>query len=491
MSAKLKSVVAQQLPDFVREDYPTFTAFVEAYYDYLDQTEKRNITDVRDIDTTVDEFIEYFKGELNVFGEQDYENIDKVLLMRKIKQVYAAKGSEAAHKFIFRVIFNKTAEISYPWDQVLKASDGKWKQETSIFVNVTSGNANLLPGNRIVITSGNTKIKAYTERVTFIRDNVYEIFIDKNYYGIINVGASVEFEAFAGTIIPTIDNYEILSPGENFKIGDIVVSNTLVGSENVQILFKVTSVDLQGGIKKISIIKFGAGYADDFFVLTSKQALATNSSSFVLSKNSIQQFSLPDSSSIASYQDFGYITNPDYWEAVFSNPSYTGTLLREFLSDTINNQQEQNFTLIRFNLGSTARYQGYYITNDGFTSDAIKLQDSYFYQRYSYLITVDERLEDYKTILKSYLHAAGVAIFGEYQIQNNYAPGVSGELLLDIYQSRASFNTINKGITNEFFNPDDIGGRIRINPYDDGSYVVADYNPGTFQDFNPNTLYTP
>lgn len=483
MTVKVKSVVAQQLPDFVREDYPAFTSFVEAYYEYLDQTNQRNLTDLRDIDNTIDSFVDQFKGELNVYGEQDYANIDKVLLMRKIKEVYTAKGSQAAYKFLFKILFNKTAEISYPWDQVLKASDGKWKQETSIFVEVTSGSATNLPGNRITIISENARIKAYVERVQFIRGNIYEVFIDKNYYGVILSNDTVEFNDFSGTIIPTIDNYEILSPGEGYKIGDIVLANTLVGPDTIQILFKVTRVDANGGIEKITLITFGAGYSDDFFVLTSKQAF-NNASTFALSKDSVQLFSLPDDSYLEKYQDFGYITDPNVWEVIYSNPSYSGTLLREFLSDTFNSQVDVDFALIRFNIGPVARYQGYYTTNDGFTSDVIKLQDSYYYQKYSYLITIDERLEDYKTILKSFIHAAGLKLFGEYQIQNNYAPGVSGELLLDVYTSKATFNTINKTISNKFFNPEDAGGRIRINPYDEGSYMLPDYNPETYQDFN-------
>jgi hypothetical protein len=53
------------------------------------------------------------------------------------------------------------------------------------------------------------------------------------------------------------------------------------------------------------------------------------------------------------------------------------------------------------------------------------IQDSYRYQKYSYLITVDEKLEAYKSLIKSYLHPAGTALFGEYQIQNNFMAGVS------------------------------------------------------------------
>jgi hypothetical protein len=83
---------------------------------------------------------------------------------------------------------------------------------------------------------------------------------------------------------------------------------------------------------------------------------------------------------------------------VFSNPAYAGTLLEQFFTESISDSSvSENFTLIRFDIGPLAKYQGYYYSNDGFLSDGIYLQDSKYYQKYSYLITVDERLQDYKT----------------------------------------------------------------------------------------------
>jgi hypothetical protein len=32
----LKDMAAQQLPEFIRAQYPTFVAFVEAYYEYME-----------------------------------------------------------------------------------------------------------------------------------------------------------------------------------------------------------------------------------------------------------------------------------------------------------------------------------------------------------------------------------------------------------------------------------------------------------------------
>ena len=84
---------------------------------------------------------------------------------------------------------------------------------------------------------------------------------------------------------------------------------------------------------------------------------------------------------------------------------------------------------------SVAKYQGFYASNDGFLDDTIVLQDSYRYQKFSYLVTIDEKLESYKSLIKSYLHPAGTMLFGEYQIQNEYAPGLTVTQELQEYQS--------------------------------------------------------
>jgi hypothetical protein len=482
MSIKLSPIVSKQLPEFVRDDYPYFVSFIEAYYEYLEQYEKRNLLDTRDIDLTVDNFIQYFKSELNIFGESSYDYINNVLLMRKVKQIYTSKGAEPAYKFIFSVIFGKNVDISYPWDQVLKVSDGKWKQEQSLFLKVLTGDINKIPGNDININSNNAKIKVYVERFAYIRDDIYEVFIDRNYYGTINLTDEVIFEDFTAKILPTTTGYKIEKPGSGFKVGDLITANTISGSITIESLLKVTKVDADGGILKLSTIRFGAGYSDDFFVLLNKVAF-TNTSSFSLTKDLAIQFNLPDDSYLTEFNEYGYIVSPNYADPVYSDPTYVGSLLREFYNQTLNNQSNNDYTLVRFNVGPIAKYQGYYISNDGFLDDNIKIQDSYYYQKYSYLLTVDERLQDYATILKSYLHTAGLKLFGEYQIQNNYALNITGQLDVEQYRSKATFNTINKDITNNYISANDAGGKIRINPYDLENYFEITYNPDTYQDF--------
>jgi hypothetical protein len=71
-------------------------------------------------------------------------------------------------------------------------------------------------------------------------------------------------------------------------------------------------------------------------------------------------------------------------------------------------------------LGSLANYPGYYTSNAGFLSDSVFIQDSRYYQAFSYVLKLDERLASYKTAVRTMVHPAGTALFGEYQISNKF-----------------------------------------------------------------------
>jgi hypothetical protein len=139
--------------------------------------------------------------------------------------------------------------------------------------------------------------------------------------------------------------------------------------------------------------------------------------------------------------------------------------------------------IIKCIVGPVAKYQGYYIGTDGFLDDVIKIQDSKFYQKYSYVLVADERLVDFNTYVKSFIHPAGLALFSEYQLQNNYAPGISASVSLGEYISKATFVTKNKTPNTEYVLPVGLGGRIRKNAYDQDYFDVT-YNPDTFSTFS-------
>jgi hypothetical protein len=128
----------------------------------------------------------------------------------------------------------------------------------------------------------------------------------------------------------------------------------------------------------------------------------------------------------------GIINTSDYTESgQYWDGTYSGQIIREFYVDnkfTILDPDEP--AIIKVTLGSLAKYPGYYTTNDGFLDDAIYIQDSRYYQAFSYVLKIDERLDKYRSAVKTLIHPAGMALFGEFDIRNEFDTGTSLEFAL-------------------------------------------------------------
>lgn len=303
---QLKDIVASQLPEFVRAQYPTFVAFVEAYYEWMGQQEI-NLEQIRDIDTTLTEFIQYFKAELahNYPISSSYET--ERYLLKHIRDQYLAKGSEASYKLLFRLLYSKEVYMDYPGRQMLRVSDGRWQQDVSLFVRVDVGNPYDLVGKIIDIqtskklyrtvsvegyevTQAVSKLQANIENViTFdAANNIYEIFLNRNFYGDIMPGDVVKYGSeFQGQILPTTSKLRIQNKGFGFKPGMVFQVQSGDGSS---LWFKVLTTEkytnsngetIDGGLKTIDLIKFGLGYSTDFSINILPTSAVTSSRKIV------------------------------------------------------------------------------------------------------------------------------------------------------------------------------------------------------------------
>ena len=208
---KISSLVASQLPEFIREDYPTFVAFLQAYYEYLETTQADLFT-IRDIDKTLDSFIEFFKDEvapnspIYAFG-QDRERFN----LSRIKDHHLSKGSELSYKFLFRLLFNKNVSVKYPGTQVLRASDGKWIQDVSVFGKVNVGNPDDVVGRLIDVVTPNKIIRVLVDRrqdveieidrYVQISPDTYEFYIDRRFFGDINIGDRIRYQGIFDALL--------------------------------------------------------------------------------------------------------------------------------------------------------------------------------------------------------------------------------------------------------------------------------------------------
>lgn len=126
----LAYLISNQVPDYIRAEFPQFVLFLEKYYEFLDQDGEANnvllnASSFSDVNNTLDAFIPSFREQYLQMFPKDSLITDRRLI-KFIREFYEAKGSEESILFIFRTFFNEHVDIIYPSTYVLKASDGVW-----------------------------------------------------------------------------------------------------------------------------------------------------------------------------------------------------------------------------------------------------------------------------------------------------------------------------------------------------------------------------
>ena len=111
ISPSLYPLISRYLPQNIRESYPLFVTFMQAYYRWLSEKGRPrwgiaslNLTDLNSVDP---EFYQYFSNEYLQGIPVSATYIPS--LIKVIKQFYRAKGSSASFDFIFNLLGDPTA----------------------------------------------------------------------------------------------------------------------------------------------------------------------------------------------------------------------------------------------------------------------------------------------------------------------------------------------------------------------------------------------
>ena len=113
LDERISVKVEGQLPNFVKQSHGTFIAFLEAYYEYMEEQGKPyeivgNLTKYSNLDKTTDEFLNYFKKQFGKdLPEAIFANANKPFVLKHLRDFYRAKGSEKAFQFLFRLSRNR------------------------------------------------------------------------------------------------------------------------------------------------------------------------------------------------------------------------------------------------------------------------------------------------------------------------------------------------------------------------------------------------
>lgn len=300
IESKISPFVENQFPSFYKEEGPQFIAFVKAYYEWMETAnnvlyQSRKLTDYRDIDTTVDEFIVQFK-EKYLKNIQFDTATNKELLIKNSLDLYRSKGTERSIDLFFKLVYGTSAEVRYPADNILRVSDGIWERPEYLEVTHTRYNVDYVGKQIIGAISG---AKAFVEK--FIRRRTSAGYVDLLYISNrqgefdngevigLNINNNPVFDnTKRAKLIGSVKRVLLQDRGRDFQVGDIV---SFEGTNNGKGgLARVESVSEATGIVDFIFIDGGYGYTFDAESIISEKVLTLDS--VVANTNSPEYFRL-------------------------------------------------------------------------------------------------------------------------------------------------------------------------------------------------------
>ena len=370
---KISNLVASQVPFFVRNDHENFIAFVEAYYEFLEQQTgvvnvSKNLLDQSDVDLT-DIFVEKFYDNFLPFIPKDTA-VDKTLIIKHIKNFYRSRGTEKSIRFLMRILFDEDVEFYYPQKDVLKVSDGKWFQEKS--VKITNITVNGIANNQLGIETkfinrritGDTsnayalveRTSSYYEGTSLVRElklsNQYRDFSSGESISTTFSEGNTEKTITADLFSGGINTIELTEGGTRYQVGDRVIIESETGNGAEIIVSSVSS----GNLTSIAALNGGAGFqVGNQVLITGGGGTGANANVTTVSADN---FYHPNSyniiyttiQSIASAN----INNVNYglYFSGFTNPANANTTLANSLSYFVYANTGPITSVLLYNLGS-------------------------------------------------------------------------------------------------------------------------------------------
>src|SRR5210317_2035594 len=183
-------------------------------------TNIQDLLNFRDPDKVISNFLTKFRYEfLNTLPENLATSVNKRNLIKNVKSLYRAKGTNRGHELFFRLLFDLESETIYPRENMLRASDGQW--DTQLIMRAIQSSAQQLTGNTANLI-GRT-ITGETSGATAIIENVFKFQVGSN--------EVTEFILNEDTISGTFSTGEVLR-GTKTDDDDIFIKSTITGIPN-------------------------------------------------------------------------------------------------------------------------------------------------------------------------------------------------------------------------------------------------------------------
>ena len=440
--------VEGQLPDFVKQDHPTFIAFLEAYYEYMEQIGKPyeilgNLQNYFNIDKTVDDFLQYFKTQ---FGkdvpEAIFANANKPHVIKRLRDFYRSKGSEKSFQFLFRLLYKEEIEFYYPSVDMLRISDGRYTKDKILRCVDTSSTSAVFDLTGKEIIGGTSEATGVVEIVIKEMMGTFEvssIYLSK-VVGTFQANETITDGINTFTIDGMVTGYNIITPGNNYSVDDnIPIVGGGAGAAGAQFLVESLTT---GSILTTTIVSGGSGYVvGDKLTINNTDKLEIDGRTCSILVKTVDGSGVITALTI-EHGGYGYKATPTVsggGTGTGANITLAGTSIGGIKTFKIVNNGFHYQIVPTVNCTTkgdgtataTATIGGYedeantrWIGDDGFISAANYIQDSRYYQAFSYVIKSGNTIDKWRSYVKRLVHPSGLALFGRTLITGLLATGL-------------------------------------------------------------------
>ena len=203
----------------------------------------------------------------------------------------------------------------------------------------------------------------------------------------------------------TVDGLNAVISGNPSYGNNIIASVTALNSGKGYVDGEIVRAYLFGGVNtSMTIVAGGLNYTNNEPIIFAGGGTSTPATGVILtnSNGTITGTSI-------TYAGSGYTSLPSI--KVASANGY-GAILTTSLTE-FNTFSQVVGKVVKSGVG---KKQGYWTTTRGFLNSDKYIQDSYFYQDYSYQLNVAVELSKYSDIVKNIFHPSGSELFGKYQL---------------------------------------------------------------------------
>lgn len=264
-------LIPAQFPAFYEDQGPNFIAFVQSYFQWLEQYsntyvgsttyQSRSLLDNFDVDRTANNLLKYFS---DTYLDKFPKNlaVDTSFVVKHILDFYRAKGSSRAIELLFRILYNLDSVVNIPGEFMFRASNGTWKIPRYI-ETTDSPYLSQLTGLLVRSSSGSIAVV----------ESVNQVVVNNRYINVLYLSSmSNDFKtgdlvlcdalpgmvgAVAPLIIGSLTTVSIDNGGTDWTVGDeVAVSGTGTGG-----LARVAAVVSENGKVTFELLDGGYGFS--------------------------------------------------------------------------------------------------------------------------------------------------------------------------------------------------------------------------------------